>query len=140
MLRGRQGGESRIWVGSLRVKRTQDAITQIEFVPPPPPDPRPEPRTNAPGTIVDFGFAATDGAIRVEPADGGVRVVPLPGRFPFGITLVPTELGMPRSGAESVTAVDIRTGRQAGAVQSEREGNTLAFRHDGREVAYLVRW
>ena len=140
MLRGKQGGESRVWVGSLRVKRAQDAIAEIVFVPPPPPDPQPERRTNPPGTVVDFGFAATDGAFRVEPADGGVRVVPLPGRFDFGIRLTPTKLGAPRPGAKSITAVDMRTGQQAAAVRFETQGATLSFRHEGQEVAYLVRW
>ncbi|NOY81577.1 MAG: hypothetical protein GXP31_11320 [Kiritimatiellaeota bacterium] len=143
LLQGTAAGESRIWVATLHVRREADGTVKTAMTPPPPPGPRQKPRLNPPGTPVDFGFAATDGAFRLEKTTAGVRLTPLPGNRPFSVRLRPNRLGRTVRGTAVPSVAAWAAVPAAGAARRMDftwKNGELTFRHDGRAFAYEIAW
>lgn len=123
------------WVGVLQVKRSADGELQdVHFVPAPPAPPA-RPRVNVAGVPVDFGFAVTDGAFRVQKSPAGLRLIPLPDSPPFSVTLRLDALDAP--GASPVRIVAIGDdGQPTGEVAFTAKGREVTFQHDGKAFAY----
>lgn len=128
-------GEGVVYVGTLRVRRAGDAVAAISFSPAPPPQ-LPRPRANLTRVPVDFGFALTDGAFRVQRTGSGLRLIPLPQSPPFAAALRLAQLGAGGKRVARVVAVQ-RDGTQKTAAFSQR-GEELKLAHDGRAFCYEI--
>jgi hypothetical protein len=141
-LHGRQAGENRIDLGTLTLTRGDGERPTLGFeAAADPGDGADGWRLNPPDTVIDFGFARTNGAFRVTLRPNGLRLVPLPASNPFNVTLrldrlldtVPAQL-------KRVLAVPMATGKPGCHVDYRLTGAALSFRHDGRSFAYDVTW
>ena len=137
-LQGHVDGESRILVGTLRTTRGQDGSTRIRLEPPPESDPPPVRRWNPDKPVIDFGFAHTDGAFRVQACEEGLKLTPLPDSPSFTVTLNLDRLTADDKVATGVDAVSLADGREGAAVAFEKKEREVTFRHDGKAEAYLV--
>ncbi len=144
LLQGTAAGESRIWVATLHVRKEADGTVRISMTPPPSPGPRQKPTLNPPETQVDFGFARTDGAFRVEKRAGAVRLVPLPRSRAFTVVLRPEALTGFFPDGVVVRSVTARPAAGPAAapdeVPFEWKRGELHFRHDGKTFAYDIGW
>jgi len=137
-LLGPQAGDSRIRLGTITVERGNGAIRSIRFAAPAAAQ-EPESRLNLTGKALDFGWALTDGAFRVEKTDRGLRVTPLPDSPPFAATLRLAKLLPKAPGAiKSVQAIADDDTSSAAAFQY-RDGE-LSLKHDGKSFCYDVTW
>jgi len=116
---------SPVWVGDLHVTRMAGAITDIALAPPPPYSPPPE-RGNPGAKSVDFGFAVTNGAFRVQRTPTGLRLAPLAGHPPFAVTLRLDRLGLSGKIVERVT-----TDPGDAEVPFTQQGDAVALCGDG---------
>ncbi len=97
-LTGIDAGGNRCLLGSLVLAAgTPPAFEPAAFTPPPP-------ATNPPGTMVDFGPAATDGAFRLAAAEHGAVLTPLPGSPAMRVVLRPSAT-LPAARAARITAL-----------------------------------
>ncbi|MFQ6133246.1 MAG: hypothetical protein ACE5R4_14485, partial [Armatimonadota bacterium] len=137
-LLGPPAGDSRIRLGTITVERQNDAIRAIRFQEPGG-APQADSRLNLEGKPLDFGWALTDGALRVQEADGSLRLTPLPDSPTFSVTLRLGKLlpEAPRA-VKSVRAV-AEDGTSAAAPFRYRDGE-LALNHDGKSFCYDVTW
>jgi hypothetical protein len=137
-LRGTQlpTSESAVWVGTLRIKRIEGKVVDITIDPPAAATPAPEPeRSNTEGKALDFGFAVTDGAFRVEQVGSGLRVIPLPDSPPFHITLRLKSLGVTGSPRELRAVAEDGSSTVLPLTVHE---DAVSFRHDGKSFCYEV--
>ena len=89
---------------------------------------------NPPGTMLDFGFAVTDGAFRLSPCDGGTRLIPLPDQGAFRVAVrLPGARGEPRVVAEPMDPKAAET-----PVACDYRDGMLSFRCDGAAFAYRI--
>ncbi|MCX7819031.1 MAG: hypothetical protein N2652_07495 [Kiritimatiellae bacterium] len=118
-LEGTDDGELRIWVATLKFTPSPTGSPSLTVSAPPAAPIADPPGLNPEGTAVDIGWAATDGAFRLElDGAGGGRIVPLPGHPPCEIRLRPARLpnladprvveGEPASDATTVPPVTFR--------------------------------
>jgi hypothetical protein len=141
-LRGRTeplSGGGAIAVGRLTVKREAGEITGITLdTSNAGPVPEEEARGNPEGRPVDFGFAVTAGACRIEVREQTVLVTPLPDLPPFELALRLSELGL------SASAVQRALSRQADGSTAEltvdMDQGLLKLRHDGRSFQYELQF
>ena len=98
--------------------------------------------------MVDFEFAATDGGLRLERTDRGLRVTPLPDSSPFQARLRLKKLGWPQATTASVLAVkeEELTKPPSQDAQNNAKANDLPIqdgelvvRHDGKSFSYEIR-
>lgn len=117
-----------IW---LRTQSLQDG--QISFAPTEPPPSLDTAREHR-KCAIDFGFAISDGAGRVQRTTDGLCVTPLPGSTPcavrlrlaaFGVTAAKQVLSESRSGEQRQIPVTLDNG-------------VLPLRHDGVSFRYLI--
>ncbi len=139
-LEGPDDGESRIWIATLDLTPGPTGrATGIVSEPSATGSSAPA-GLNPKGTMVDLGWAATDGAFRLElDGRGGGRIVPLPEASPFRIRLRPSKF--PGLSAE-ITAIEpepAATGLVPPRVAVCRENGELALDHDPAVHAYLLR-
>lgn len=140
-LDGMQFGGDRILAGTLEVEREGDAITGIRFTPELSAAEPEIPATNSPGTMLDFGFAQTDGACRIVPVENGVDVIPLPQSAAFTVTLRLASLaGGQAVQVKSLTAVPLDEAVPPSALPFRQAGAELVITHDPAIFAYRVRW
>lgn len=128
----------RILVGTVHVHRTGKQVT-LTFTPPPPAPPSPEPRTNPPGTAIDFGFAVTEGAFRLQKVPTGLRLIPLPDSPPFTVVLRLKELLKSAAKVKSVSALALDPSVPPKRVVFQQAGDTLKLSVDGKTFAYDIR-
>ncbi len=137
-LLGPPAGDSRIRLGTITVDRQGDEIRAIRFAPPEQAE-QADARLNLEGKEVDFGWAVTDGAFRVEKTANGLRVTPLPNAAAFALALhLATLVGAVPQTVKSVQAIaddDTKT-----AADFQYRAGDLSFRHDGRSFCYEVTW
>jgi len=135
-------GDSRAWVGTLHVVRKNGRISNVTLAPPPPPEPLPRPRLNSQGTVVDAGFATTDGAFRIERRGAGLRLIPLPDSRPFRVVLRPVKLSPSYASVrvQSVEAIPMDAKGAVYGIPFTWKGDELRFRHDGKAFAYDIVW
>ncbi|MGQ9730076.1 MAG: hypothetical protein ACUVX8_02270 [Candidatus Zipacnadales bacterium] len=132
------GAGDAIWVGTLAVERDAEGIRKIAFVPPElkfKPDPL---RTNEPGTVIDFGFAVTDGGFRVQMKEDGLTLTPLPNSPPFNVMLRLDRLGLEGRTVKQVLAI-ARDGREQ-EVKTQQTDDVVSLAHDGASFAYEIRF
>ncbi len=127
-------GGSAVWVGTLRVARDDNGVTDIAFELPPPAEEPPLPRINLEGKPIDFGFAVTDGAIRIERTQTGWRVTPLPDSPACVVALRLAQLDSPGGAVQRVVAV-ADDGTQT-PVSFDGTEDLVRFRHEGKAFAY----
>jgi len=125
-----------IWVGTLRVKRDGGEVSDISFTPAPLAGAGPV-RMNTEGKPVDFGFAVTDGAFRVQKVGEGLRLTPLPNSPGFEVTLRLRSFGLKGATVESVLSRG-QDDREA-KIGFRHEGDAVSFRHDGESFCYDVK-
>jgi hypothetical protein len=94
-------------------------------------------RTNIEGKPVDFGFAVTDGAFRVQKVKKALRLTPLPQVPPFDVTLRLSAFGLTGAEVTSVVAIDSK-GKER-KTDFRQRGDELRFSHDGEAFCYDVR-
>jgi len=131
--------QNELWAGTLNIKRTGDKITKIEFLPPPAaPASEDVERVNSEKKPIDFGFARTNGALRIQKTDRGLRVVPLPDTPAFEVTLrLESLLGPTGKTATIARAVNLSpAGEAAGELKFTQQGGDVTFRHDGTSFGY----
>jgi len=127
-------GGSACWLGTITVKREGGAIADVAFTPAAGVEPPPV-RTNVEGKPVDFGFAVTDGALRVQKIEGGLRLTPLPASPAFDVTLRLAELGAQGRAVQRIVA-RAADESEAGEARFSRQGETVSFRYDGQAFGY----
>ena len=137
-LLGHVDGESRILVGTLHATRAKDGSTKIRLETPPPADPPPARRWNPGRPVIDFNFARTDGAFRVQACREGLKVIPLPESPAFTIALNLDRLAPDDRTATGVNAVSPADGTRGASIAFEVKGRDVTFSHDGKSEAYLV--
>jgi hypothetical protein len=125
-----------IQLGTVTVKRNEQGVTDIALRPPETEAEPDEARLNADHKPVDFGFAVTDGGFRVQKAEGGLTLTPLPEGAPFDVTLRLDAFGLKGRNVKSVTGVSL-DGTET-ATQYEQAGDEVTLRHDGKAFAYRV--
>ncbi|MBT4815840.1 MAG: hypothetical protein HON70_09085, partial [Lentisphaerae bacterium] len=142
LLSGVAVGSGRMHLGTLCVERNGEEVSQVSLRPPDGEATEPElPPTNPTGTTIDFGFARTSGAFRVQPLQGGLRVTPLPRSKTFPITLrldALTAGASPR--VKSIVAVPVDETATTAEHAFEQEDGELTFTHDPSTFAYDVQW
>ncbi|RKY03052.1 hypothetical protein DRP77_06975, partial [Candidatus Poribacteria bacterium] len=90
------------------------------------------------GGEVDLGFLRTDGGFRIEAAEEGLKLVPLPGRGPFSATLRLGRLPIPAPRRiEGVFEIDAE-GRRLRGIAFELRGNELSFRTSPQAFGYII--
>lgn len=149
-LKGLDDGSSRIVVAKLQVARQNGRITGITAAKPDPaayPQPK-EPaadftaHTNPPGTWLDFGPVATDGAIKINRNQASLVVFPYPRERKFGVSIdvkaLATTADLSRLQVRALAAGD---SHDLGPVEFRQENGRLVF-HTGTPGAgrYLVSW
>lgn len=141
-LNGLDGGKSRILLGTIRIQRRQGKVASVTFTPPVDSGSAPEvPPVNPPGTVVDFGFAKTDGAFRIEAVENGLRVTPLPKSRDFSLTLrLPALTGGRAVTIRSVTMIPEDQSAESAESKFVQRGGELMFRHVPSAFAYDIRW
>lgn len=128
--------DAAVWVGTLKIKRVEGKVVSLALDPPAPAPVSDEPdRTNTEGKALDFGFAVTDGAFRVERADNMLRILPLPNSPSFQITLRLKALGV--AGAPTALRAVAQDGGRT-ALPLALQDDTLSFRHDGSSFCYEI--
>lgn len=133
LLTGVDDGEQRIWVGTIRVSRQPDGAPTVTLEAPRAVDVDMR-GLNPEGTMVDVGWAATDGGVRLERASTGWILTPLPDSAPFEVRLRWAALGGAR--ARSLRA-EMDDGQQREvAIEATPEG--IRFRHNGEARAYRI--
>jgi hypothetical protein len=137
---GLADGESRVQVGTIVVERDTTGVSEIRYTPPLPAQPEPPLPVNPSGTRVDFGFAVTDGAFRVEPQATGLRLVPLPDSPPFGIVLRTGPLVGREVSVKAVSACAAPGQVELVPVTFRSSAREIAFEHDGKSFAYRLDW
>lgn len=139
-LEGADDGELRIWLATLDIRAGPDG-TAVATVLPPPAELASGPRgLNPPGTTVDFGWACTDGAFRLElDGAGECRVVPLPDQPPFEIRLRTSHLrGL--TDQMSTAEVEPMVNREGSQFIPLQTGNgEIRIRHDPAFHSYRLR-
>jgi hypothetical protein len=131
----------RILVGEVNVTRDANGITQVTFKPSTGGEAAELPNTNPEGTVVDFGFAKTSGAFRVETSQGGLRLIPLPKSPEFSLALRLAKFGDGKlRKVVSVQAIPLDGDAASVAVPFKQVGNELDFKHDPKNFAYEIRW
>ena len=133
-------GGSGIWVGTLNVTREDGRPADVTLIPPPPPKERGPSRVNLEVKPVDFGFALTDGAFRIEKLAWALRVTPLPETIGSLITLRLAQLGMGGRTPQRVRALDWEGDqlRPAEDIPFQAEGDEVTFAHSSKAFAYEV--
>jgi len=91
---------------------------------------------NPPGTVVDFGVAATDGAFRALLGEQEITVTPLPGAKPMNVELRLPD-GWPKDGGWKVVVLG-RDGKAGGELAAEADGGKVVFRTRDGEFGYRV--
>jgi hypothetical protein len=128
--------DTAVWVGTLKVERADGKVVGLTLDPPAAVAPVDEPdRANTDGKALDFGFAVTDGAFRVEQAGATLRVIPLPNSPAFGVTLRLKALGV------TATPKELRAVAEDGTATTlplALDDDLLSFRHDGKSFCYEV--
>ena len=119
------------WVGTLSIEREGERIVSVSF----------RPKRSADSSIllhqktVGFGFAATNGAFRMQKTKDGLRLIPLPYEPAFDVTLRLSALDA-RGTVANIAARD-RTDRRRGT-PFRQTGDTVSFRHDGDAFCYEI--
>lgn len=140
-LDGMQFGGDRILAGTLEVERDANGITGVRFTLERSAEKPEVPPTNLPGTMLDFGFAKTDGACRIVPVEGGLDVVPLPQSPAFGMTLRLAGLaGGKVPQVKSVSAVPLDEAVQPTPFAFRQAEGEVTIAHDPAMFAYRIRW
>jgi hypothetical protein len=124
-----------IRMGVLTVQRSAEGVRSIAFEPAVA-EPMPPSRTNVDRRPVDFDFAVTDGAFRVQQIEGGLRLTPLPESPSFSVSLRLAAFGLGGRTVRSLTAFAPDGARHEAALQ--QQGDTLILRHDGVAFAYEI--
>ena len=138
LLQGRDDGESRIWLGMLDVKPGADGRPGgIAFAPAPETAGLP-PWLNPPETVTDFGWAATDGAFRVERGAKGWHLIPLPELEPFAVTLRLAALPGGPVKIRAIVAEPVDPAVAEKPVEFQSADGAVSFRHDGESFAYRL--
>jgi hypothetical protein len=138
-LRGRvsSAGGNAMLLGTLSVRRENGRIAGVTFTPATRQEESAS-RMNLARKPVDFGFAVTAGAFRVQATAGGLTVTPLPDIPGFELSLRLDQLGHAGGKVASVTAVSPEGAR--GPVAFRQEADILSFSHQrgvfGYEVAF----
>ena len=86
---------------------------------------------------VDFGFAKTDGAFRVQATETGLNLTPLPESPPFRAALRLSTFGLEGEKIVRVIAHDAEE-REAGATKWSVEDDYLILNHDGKAFRFDV--
>ena len=102
-----------IWLGTVKVSRDAEGEASISLTPPPQPETVEPERCNPTRRPINFGFAVTDGAFRLERTEKGLVLTPLPGHPAFTATL-----RLDRLGSE---------GRDENEVTVECDGESLEY-------------
>lgn len=124
-----------IWLGTLQVQRDGQRVS-LSFQPAPPQPATEELRWNSERKPLDFGFATTDGAFRVERTDAGLRLTPLPSSPRFSVKLNLAAMNLRGRTVTAVTAVG-GDGQRAD-VEFARDEAGVAFSHDGQAFCYDI--
>ncbi|MDX9978846.1 MAG: hypothetical protein RBU25_02250, partial [Lentisphaeria bacterium] len=133
-------GQDRVLAGTLDVERGVAGV-KVNFTPAEGVAEPVLPPVNLPGTVVDFGFAKTDGACRIVPVDKGLDVTPLPRSPVFSLALRLDRLaGEPVPQVASVTAVPLDEAAPPVAVPFRQTESELVLDHDPAMFAYRIRW
>ncbi len=137
-VRGLDDGLARICGGTLKVERSGGALSGLSWEAPRPLRDESELEINLEGRRLRFAGVETDGAFRLEhPRNGGWRIVPLPGSYPFGATLDLAALGAPGA----VAAVEAIDAAKAGRPPTWRQnGTSLELELDARAFGYAIRF
>ncbi|MCE5216604.1 hypothetical protein LLH03_06155 [bacterium] len=125
-----------VWVGTLKVQRDADGITAITLAPPAGVKEIGPERMNPEGKVLDFGFAVTNGAFRVQKVATGLTVTPLPNSPAFGLTLRLSALGCRGMQVKGAQAVDAAGSRHE--VRFNQQGDEVAMECDGSSFAYEI--
>ncbi|MCX7043887.1 MAG: hypothetical protein NTX50_00175 [Candidatus Sumerlaeota bacterium] len=134
-------GQDTLWAGTIRAQRAGGAVSKIEFTPPTEAPPMPPLRINAERKPVDFGFAVTNGAMRIQKTQNGLRVIPLPESKPFEMTLrIGAFQGKAAAAAAPATVARVVAVAQDGSASGEtaftQKDQAVTLRHDGVSFAY----
>jgi len=141
-LDGVDAGKGRVLLGTIRIQRRLSKVVNVEFSPSVESGAAPElsPAT-PPGTVVDFGFAKTDGAFRIEVTDNGLRVTPLPDSRDFSLTLrLPVLTDGLDVRVRSVAVVQEDETAEPAKAKFAQNGGELTFRHMLGAFAYNISW
>jgi hypothetical protein len=125
-----------ILVGTLRVQREGGEVSDVSFAPAPAARAGPV-RMNIEGKPVDFGFAVTDGAFRVQRERKTLRLTPLPQSPPFDVTLRLGALGVKAAEVKQVRALDDE-GKES-KTDFDQDRDEVTFGHEGEAFCYEVR-
>jgi hypothetical protein len=140
-LDGEAFGGDRILVGELNVKRDANGVAAITFTPAKGSGQPELPSTNPQGTVIDFGFAKTSGAFRVEPLPPGLRLIPLPQSAGFPVVLRLNKLvkgKIPK--VLFVRAIPLAADDKPADIPFKQVGDEVGFKHDPNYFAYEIRW
>ena len=86
--------------------------------------------------VIDFGFAQTDGGFRLQRADDGFRLTPLPDSSEFTATLNLEDLGLePTQRIAAVVARD-QDSTEWWTHPHEKTETTLTIKHDPKVFTY----
>lgn len=125
-----------IWIGTLTVAREGDKVVDISFTPQHETKPRPV-RMNLEGKPVDFGFASTDGAFRIQKIEDGLQLTPLLESPKFTVTLRLASFGFEHAKVAEVVAKDDAGDGYKTAF--DQQGEQVTFKHDGEAFCYDVK-
>ena len=115
----------------MTAARDADGETTISLAPPASPEVVEPERWNPDREPIDFGFAVTDGAFRVQRTDAGLSLTPLPDHPAFTATLTLDQLGMAGATVATVSA----DGEETAFTQN---GDALTLRCDPSVFSYEV--
>ncbi len=139
-LEGPDDGELRIWVATLDLTSGPNGATVGQIAESPSASVATPPGLNPEGTIVDVGWASTDGAFRFVPdGRGGGQILPLPDQPPFWIRLRPAMLPGLSEQIEIIEAEPVDEGAVPPRVEVRREGGDFVLRHDPMAHSYILR-
>lgn len=128
-------GSNSFWVGTLTVKSEYDKL-DISFTPRSESESHPV-RMNLDAEPIDFGFAITDGAFRIQKHEDGLRLIPLPESPAFNVTLRLSAFDNYAEVSELFAQDD--EGREY-RVEFNQQEDMVKFRHDGKAFCYEIRF
>lgn len=87
---------------------------------------------------IDFGFAKTDGAFRLESVSDGLRLIPLPDSAGFSATIYLKEIGIdPGLEVAAVIAKDLASSKWW-THPFEATPDTITIKHDPKAFSYAI--
>lgn len=121
-----------IWLGTVTVKRNADGQSALSLAPSTPTELIQPERWNPDRRQLDFGFAVTNGAFRVQRTGTGVALIPLPEHPAFTTTLRLDHFGLAGAQIAAVLAGDEKT-------TFTQKGEALTFRCEPVVFSYDVK-